>query len=103
MIILNYTLFAILIALQILDILLTKTLLESGNGKEANPIMRKLIEKFGLTPALIVSKLGAMVIVFYCLIYLTPIIVSICCLIAFNALYLWVVNNNYKIYKKYKE
>ena len=100
MITLNYILFAALIILQILDIILTKTLIESGNGKEANPVMAKLMALFGLMPALIIFKACAMAIVYYCIIYLTPVIVSICCLIVFNAFYLWIVGNNYKLYKK---
>ena len=103
MITLNIVLFVTLAALQILDTILTKTLIQSGNGKEANPIMAKLMALFGLMPALIISKACAMAIVYYCIVYLTPVLVSVCCLIAFNALYLWVVGNNYKIYKKYKE
>ena len=103
MITLNIVLFVTLAALQILDTILTKTLIESGNGKEANPIMAKLMALFGLMPALIIFKACALAIVYYCIVYLTPVIVSICCLIAFNVLYFWVVGNNYKIHKKYKE
>ena len=51
----SYALIAILAALQVADIYTTRRILLAG-GKEMNPTVRWLIGRFGIMPALLMSK-----------------------------------------------
>jgi len=51
----TYSLLALLAALQVADVWTTRRILLAG-GKEMNPVVRWLIGRFGLLPALLMSK-----------------------------------------------
>ena len=57
--------FAVFIALAIADARLTWLILRGGNGRELNPVIRWLIEKLGLVPALVVKTVALVAIGFY--------------------------------------
>lgn len=57
----SITLLILLAALQAADIYTTRRILLAG-GREMNPAVRWLIGRFGLMPALIVSKAAVMVV-----------------------------------------
>ena len=56
-----YALLALLAALQLADIYTTRRILLAG-GKEMNPAVRWLIGRFGIMPALLVSKAAMLVL-----------------------------------------
>ena len=72
-------LFVSLVVLQVLDILTTLKVLELG-GYEANPIMKKAMDKFGVKQALIGTKSAYCVALLGVFVYL-------------NAFWFWVVMN----------
>jgi len=91
-----YALFAIFTTLSILDVATTIRAIESGKGKESKRIMRWLMEKMGLKPALYFSKviiLAAIGFAFWDL----DARLSVAMLVALDGYYGWVVWNNYKL------
>lgn len=46
-------LFYLTIGLMVFDVISTVKVLKDNNGKEANPIMRKLMDKIGVIPAMV--------------------------------------------------
>ena len=57
--------FVIFIALALADAGLMWLILRGGNGRELNPLIRWLIEKLGLVPALVVKTVALAAIGFY--------------------------------------
>lgn len=98
----NYILLAIFTVLQIADVVTTIKVLQLPNRKEANKLMSWLMERIGITPALIVSKIIA-VLILAIAVYLypgfpntsgyLPHILSIV-LIGWSGFYVWVIRNN---------
>jgi hypothetical protein len=98
----NYILLAIFTVLQIADVVTTIKVLQLPNRKEANKLMSWLMERIGITQALIISKVIA-VSIFVIAAYLypgfpntsgcLPHILSIV-LIGWSGFYVWVIRNN---------
>lgn len=80
-----------LIALQFGDILTTRRVLAQG-GRELNPLMARLMGAIGVLPALVVAKLGLIV-----LIVITQLPYYL--LAALCALYAYVVWRNWRLLK----
>jgi hypothetical protein len=89
----NYILLVIFIALQAGDFYTTYTILKTGKGYEANPILAWVFSKIGYPTGLVVFKGLCIVIGFLLMPYWYA-------LALLNALYLWVVWNNYKVMTK---
>jgi hypothetical protein len=85
----------LLVILQLADLGTTHYALKTGLGREANPVMRKLFDRFGHEPVLLVVK-GALIAL---LLWGAPLVpIEVLWLIV--ALYVWVVGNNlYVIYR----
>ena len=90
---LNEGFLVIYIALQVVDIWSTDQVLARG-GREVNPVLAKLFTRFPPVPAMIVTKIPAVVLLWWADMFLTTIL---CCLI-----YLWVVINNLTVLKNSK-
>ncbi len=76
--------FYILCALQVADIYTTQRILKNG-GREINPVMAKLFDKFGVMPSLIVTKSLLLAAVFYADILAIQVLCAIySCVIIFN-------------------
>lgn len=88
-----WILFIIFGLIQVVDIYTTIKVLDIG-GKEYNPIMRFLIEKFGKVKALIGSKIIILAILGYLIAEIggLPIIIGLVILIVFYA-YILYKNN----------
>lgn len=82
---------------QALDVWTTKVALATGRAKEANGPLNRLMEKIGIIPALLCTKLA-----FGTLVVLTaePTVVWYVVLGAIIALYTWVLFNNIRVLKK---
>jgi hypothetical protein len=94
---LSLLLFLSLVILQIVDIITTIKILELG-GYEANPIMRKAMELFGVKPALIGVKSVYVILLLLAFLYLNSLVFWILmCLI-----YLAIGVNNVIVYKRLK-
>jgi len=89
----NYLLLAIFIALQCGDFYTTYTIIKSGKGHEANPILATLMAKLDMAGVLAFFKLGAILIAVMLVDYWYI-------LAGLDALYVWVVWNNYKVMTK---
>jgi hypothetical protein len=89
----NYILLAIFIALQCGDFYTTYTVIKTGKGHEANPIIATLIQKLNLLFGLLFFKVGAIIIG----ILLTPYWYALAIL---DILYVWVIYNNIKVLRK---
>ena len=87
-------LFILLTCMQVLDIVTTYVVLKKG-GVELNPIMRKLFDKFGVIPTLLVSKVILLAVVFYgydqANSTVSNIVLTLLC-----AMYTFVLANNFK-------
>jgi len=87
-------LFIAFVILQLADIYTTKTILDDG-GREINPLMAKAFEKFGVLPALVVSKIVVVGLVY---VYVQSYEIVMSLLVLF---YLIVISNNfYQINKR---
>ena len=86
--------FYIVIALQAADVLSTLYAFRNG-AVEANPVMRKLMEKLGTVPGLLLPKVVYGGLVWFCRDALT-----IDALAVVAALYVAVVVNNMRVAKK---
>lgn len=91
----NYILLAIFIALQCGDFYTTYTILKTGKGYEANPILRWVFDKIGYVTGLAIFKGLAVIIGVYAASFWNGFYI----LIPTIALYTWVVYNNYKVLK----
>ena len=89
----NYILLAIFIALQCGDFYTTYTILKTGKGHETNPILATLMAKLDMAGVLAFFKLGAILIAVMLVDYWYI-------LAGLDALYVWVVWNNYKVLTK---
>ena len=92
----NYILLAIFIALQCGDFYTTYTILKTGKGYEANPILRWVFNKIGYVTGLAIFKCLAVAVGIYAAQFWNGYYV----LIPAVALYTWVVWNNYKVLTK---
>ena len=90
---LNYILLAIFIALQCGDFYTTYTIIKTGKGHEANPILATLMAKLDMAGVLAFFKLGAILIAVMLVDYWYALAVL-------DVLYIWVVYNNYKVMTK---
>jgi len=93
---LDYIFLAIIIILQALDAWTTWKNLQRTDRAEGNAILKAIMDKIGILPALFILKsvmvaVLAAAVVFYPSIYLTVI------LGVTSAGYLWIVLNNYKL------
>ena len=91
---LNEKLLIALIALNVLDAILTVRILKDG-GKELNPVMDKLMKKIGVVPALVLAKAAGIGV----LAYLLPS-VPYQALLALCGVYIGVVIWNVKTLKE---
>ena len=92
----NYILLAIFIALQCGDFYTTYTILKTGKGYEANPILRWVFDKIGYVTGLVIFKCLAVAVGVYAAQFWNGYYV----LAPMVALYTWVVYNNYKVLTK---
>jgi hypothetical protein len=92
----NYILLAIFIALQIGDFYTTYTILKTGKGYEANPILAWIFNKIGSTIGLVIVKGLCIVVGVYAAQFWNGFYI----LVPAIALYIWVVYNNYKVLTK---
>ena len=92
----NYILLAVFIALQAGDFYTTYTILKTGKGYEANPILRWVFDKIGYTIGLIIVKGLAIALGIYAAQFWNGFYI----LVPAIALYTWVVWNNYKVLTK---
>lgn len=82
----------LLIILQLLDILTTYVSVSGGRAQEANPIVAKLINKFGLLPGLLMIKVP--LIAFFWVFQAEINSYLVWALVAFYAA---VIVNNYRV------
>jgi predicted PurR-regulated permease PerM len=87
-----------LILLQVLDIATTHYALRTGIGTEANPVLRKLFDRFGHEPVLLVSKAAFIAFVWYFQDLIHPLAYGL-----LLGLYIWVVANNVQVILKAKK
>ena len=89
----NGLLFALFVLLQCIDLYTTYTILKTGKGHEANPILAWVFSKIGYPIGLSIVKGIAIVIGFLLLQYSYALAIL-------DILYVWVVYNNYKVLRK---
>ena len=82
----------ILLVLQFADFFTTKNALESGKGREANPVMRWVIEKWGTTGLLFSKVVIAVPLLYYY--SLIPVWAILVVIVGYG----YVVWNNWRIY-----
>lgn len=94
-----FLLATLLVGLNVADWRLTRAIILSGRGHEANPVMAWLIARFGLDPALIgkVALVVALAIVLVTVIAPVLPVASLTALVALDALYVWVVWHNWRV------
>ena len=85
----SYALLATLAALQVADIWTTRKILLAG-GRELNPAVRWLIGRFGIMPALVVSKAAVLAIAWFILLPYPAVLAALC------AFYGWIVWHNWR-------
>ncbi len=90
-------LFASLVVLQILDVLTTIKVLELG-GYEANPIMKKAMDKLGVMQAIIGIKCAYSLALFGAFIYLNIFWFWV----IMNVFYFAIIVNNFIVIKRLK-
>lgn len=101
--VLLWILFGIFVVLQVLDVLTTQTVLEKG-GRELNFIVKFLMDKFGVNRALYGSKIIALMVLLYIMVYTGPRIANYIIFIVFDLFYAYVVfGNNIKVLKKLED
>ena len=93
---LNYILLAIFVALQAGDFYTTYTIIKTGKGREANPILRRIFDKIGSTAGLAIAKGLCVIVGVYAAQFWNGFYILVPCI----ALYTWVVYNNYKVLTK---
>ena len=88
----NGLLFALFVFLQCADFYTTYTIIKSGKGHEANPILAWIFDKIGFDIGLGIFK-GLCIVIG---IFLLNVWYALAIL---DALYIWVLFNNYKVLK----
>ena len=88
----NYILLVIFIALQCGDFYTTYTIIKTGKGHEANPVLAWIFNKIGYTSGLAIFK-GL------CIAIGIVLLPAWYALAALDILYIWVIWNNYKVLK----
>ena len=88
----NGILFAFFVLLQCMDFYTTYTIIKTGKGHEANPIIATLMDKLNMAGVLAFFKLACILIG----VVLMPYWYALAIL---DILYVWVVYNNYKVLK----
>lgn len=94
-----YLLAAVLIALNVADWRLTRAIVRSGRGYEANPVMAWLIDRFGLDVALGGKALLVAAFIIWLVVAIAPtaaLLVALA-LLGLNGFYVWVVLNNIRV------
>ena len=86
----NYILLAIFIALQCGDFYTTYTIIKTGKGHEANPILATLMAKLDMAGVLAFFKLACILIGVALLQYWYALAIL-------DILYVWVIYNNLKV------
>ena len=86
----NYIILAIFIALQCGDFYTTYTILKTGKGHEANPILATLMAKLDMAGVLAFFKLACILIGVALLQYWYALAIL-------DILYVWVIYNNLKV------
>lgn len=91
----SWILFIILGLLQVYDIYTTTRIL-SANGKELNPIMKFLMDKFGVKKALVGSKVVILAVIGYLVVTIggIPLTIGLSMLIL---VYVYVLYKNTKV------
>jgi len=84
-----------LIILQLADIATTHYALRTGIGREANPVLKRLFDKFGHEVVLIAAK-GA----FITLLWIWQDYTHVYALVFLCGLYAWVIGNNVNVIRK---
>lgn len=84
----------ILIALQVLDAVSTVIALDGG-GHEVNPILKKIMDKIGVIPALVLVKGAAIAFFWYYQELLPDPLVLLLCLG-----YVWILYNNIQVIRE---
>jgi len=95
-----WILFTILIILQIADIYTTKRIIADKKGIELNPIMKVIINKFGLLPGLIGIKTIVMFFVGLVAFNISNVFIVSASLFVMVLIYVYVVYKNFKVLKK---
>ena len=85
---------AILLALQILDLISTVIALRNPSLKEANGPLNKLMSAIGVLPALLLAKVTAMSVIWYYQADIGQWLIALC------VLYAVVVANNVRLIRK---
>ena len=88
----NGILFSIFVLLQCIDFYTTYTILKTGKGHEANPIIATLMDKLNMASVLAFFKLACILIGVVLMPYWWALAIL-------DILYVWVVYNNYKVLK----
>jgi hypothetical protein len=88
----NGLLFAIFALLQCVDFYTTYTIIKTGKGHEANPILAKIFDKIGYPAGLAIVKGLAIAVGFVLLQYWYALAIL-------DILYVWVIFNNIKVMK----
>jgi hypothetical protein len=84
----------IFIALQVLDAVSTVIALDGG-GHEVNPILKKIMDKIGVIPALVLVKGAAIAFFWYYQELLPDPLVLLLCLG-----YVWILYNNIQVIRE---
>ena len=84
----------IFIALQVLDAVSTVIALDGG-GHEVNPILKKIMDKIGVIPALVLVKCAAIAFFWYYQELLPDPLVLLLCLG-----YVWILYNNIQVIRE---
>lgn len=84
----------IFIALQVLDAVSTVIALDGG-GHEVNPILKKIMDKIGVIPALVLVKGAAIAFFWYYQELLPDPLVLLLCLG-----YIWILYNNIQVIRE---
>jgi hypothetical protein len=88
----NGLLFALFVLLQCGDFYTTYTIIKTGKGYEANPLLAKIFNKIGYPTGLAIVKGLAIAIGFILLQYWYALAIL-------DILYVWVIFNNIKVMK----
>jgi hypothetical protein len=88
----NGLLFVLFALLQCVDFYTTYTIIKTGKGHEANPILAKIFDKIGYPAGLAIVKGLAIAIGFILLQYWYALAIL-------DILYVWVIFNNIKVMK----
>jgi len=82
---------------QVLDVWTTKVALASGRAKEANGPLRRFMERVGIMPALLFTKLMFGALIFFTVQDTTGWYISLGAIVA---LYTYVLFNNLRVLRK---